>query len=349
MTIRKNFSILAPLTIDAGVLQVGPPDAENQVYNAGVSYLAGDLVWYGGNVWQSLADSNLGNTPFEGASWTDLGEVDEGASVYSSGTTYPQDAYVIYQGSVWQSALSSNIGNTPSNTDPNWTRIGATNRFKSFDGFLQDEAALAGPMSFELQFAELVTEIAILRASGAEVRVTMTDIVDGLVYDETFPLIDDSAIVDAWEYCFAPFVFQDTILVEGLPPYAGATIGVEVSGEETSVAQLVAGTALALGMVRPGTQVGIESYSIKDRDDFNRSIVVQRPYSDTVDFDLLISTNEVGYVKRRLAEREALPSLYFMSEGAALGAIAYGFFQNFDILHSSTVIADCVLEIEGLG
>jgi hypothetical protein len=344
-----NFKILSPLAVTSAELLSGIPDAENQIYNAGTTYATGDLVWYAGNAFRSKVDSNTGNTPAEGVNWADLGEVDEGALAYNAGTTYALDDYAVYQGQLWQAAVAGESGNTPSATSVKWTRIGATNRFKAFDGFLQDMTSLPGGISYVMQFADLVTDLAILRASGNEARVTMTDAVEGLVYDQTFPLQDDSAIIDAWAYCFAPFIFNDTVLAEELPPFAGAEISITIDGTATTCGQIIFGAGLLMGSVKVGTSVGIESYSIKGRDDFNRSLVVARPYSDTVDFDLSISTTQVGYVKRRLAEREALPTLYYMSGGGPYGAVAYGFFQNFDILHSTAVLADCVLEIEGLG
>ena len=344
-----NFKILSPLAVTSAELLSGIPDAENQVYNAGTTYATGDLVWYTGNVWRSLVDSNTGNTPVEGANWTDLGEVDQNASLWLVGTTYALDDYAVYQGFLWRSTVGSNTGNTPTDAATQWTKQGATNRFKAFDGFLQDEAALTGEIPYVLQFTDLVTDIALLRATGTSVNVVMTDAVEGEVYNQTFALLDDSAIIDWWAYFFAPVITSDTVLIEEMPPYAGAEIAVTITGGDVGVGQIVAGASLALGTVKTGTGVGIESYSIKERDDFNRSIVVQRPFSDTVSFDVAISTTSVGYAKSRLAEREADPTLYYMSGGAEYGAVVYGFFIDFDILHSTSSIADCVLEIEGLG
>lgn len=347
-----DFYMLAPLPVTETEITLAPPSAEQRVYAGGTTYATDDLVWYAGNVWKSLQDSNTGNTPVEGAWWTDLGSVDQDADVWASGTTYATGDYAVHEGALWVSAADSNIGNTPSTASTEWTRVGAANRLKAFDGFIQDAAVQLGGLHYELSFTSLVTEIAVLRASGLSVTVTMTDATEGEVYNQTFDLQDDSAIIDAWTYCFNDFVTIDTVLIEDLPPYSGSditvTIGAE-SNETASVGQIVFGAGIGLATTKVGTSVGIESYSVKDRDDFNRSIVVARPYSDTVDFDLAISTTRVGYVKRQLALREALPTLYYMSGGAPYSAIAYGFFQNFDILHSTTVIADCVLEIEGLG
>jgi len=343
-----NFNLLVPLSVTETELLSGIPDAENQTYDAGTTYAVGELVWHGGNVWRSLQDSNTGNTPVEGAWWTDLGAVDEGALEYSAGTTYNINDYAVYEGQLWKCAANSTTGVTPAVTATEWTRQGATNRLKAFDGFLQDVAVFPEAFSYTLSFPDLVTDVAILRSSGSSVNVTMTDDTEGEVFNQDFALIDDSAIVDWWAYFFAPILQIDNVLVT-LPPYAGSDIVVTFTGETVEVGQMIFGAGLALGSVKTGTSVGIESYSLKDRDDFNRSLVVARPYSDTVSFDLAIGTQQVGYVKRQLAVREALPTLYYMRDGAAYGAIAYGFFKDFDILHGTPFVSDCVLEIEGLG
>jgi len=347
--IEPNFFMLKPFAVTETELVIAPPDAENDVYAGGTTYATDELVWYGGNIWRSLQDSNTGNTPVEGAWWTDLGEVDQGATAYNAGTTYALNDLAVYQGYVWKSATGGNTGNTPSTTSVQWTQQQATNRYKAFDSFLQDAATVSGGLTYQLTFTNYPTHIAILRASGSSVQVTMTDATDGVVFDETYSLVDDSLITDWWAYFFEPIVEIDTVLVEGLPPYAGADIDIVISGESASVSQIVTGAAVPIGAVRVGTAVGIESYSVKERDDFNRFDIVARPYSDTADFDVAIDTLKVGYIKRRLAEAEATQALYFMEGGAPYGAIAYGFFRDFQILHSTPVISDCVLEIEGLG
>jgi hypothetical protein len=214
---------------------------------------------------------------------------------------------------------------------------------------LQDVAILPGGIPYVLEFSSLVTSIAILRASGSSVTVTMTDDIEGEVFNETIPLIDDSAITDWWAYFFAPIIENDTVLVENLPPYAGAEIAVTFTGDEVEVGQIVSGAQLTFGNVIPSSGIGIEDYSVKERDDFNRFLVAERPYSDTGDFVIKFPTLQSGYIRRQLALRRAEPTLYYMSGGAPYGLVTYGFYKKFDILHSTHVVSEWALEIEGLG
>lgn len=347
--IEPNFFMLAPYAVTETELVSGPPDAESQIFDDAGTYQAGDLVWDAGSVFRSKVDDNTDDTSVT-ASWDDLGEVDEGALAYNAATTYALADFAVYEGQLWKSAVAGESGNTPSATSTKWVRQGATNRFKAFDGFLQDAASLSGGLTYRLEFTDYVSQMALLRATGTTARVTVTDSTDGLVYDQTFPLIDDSGIIDAWEYCFGPFLFIDTVLVEDMPPYASADIEITISTDSTAtIGQIVAGAGVPLGAVTTSASAGIESYSIKDRDDFNRTTIVARPFSDTAIFPLKIPTLQTGFVKSRLAAREAKASLYFMSDGAPYAMIAYGFFKDFDILHATPVISDITLEIEGLG
>ena len=348
----RDFKVMPPLPVTEAEILLGIPDAENQTYDTGTSYAADDQVWHAGSVWQSLQDSNTGNTPVEGAWWTELGEVDQGAEEYDSGTTYALDAVVVYQGFVWKSVAGGNTGNIPSTTAAplRWTQLRRTYRYSPFDDSLVDTAILSGDIKYRLQFTDLITEIAILRADGATVNVTVTDAGDGEVYNEDFKLIDDSNVNDAWEYCFNPIIYRDTVIAEDLAPYAGAEIEITLSGSEVSVAQILLGQAQAHGITVMGTGVGIEAYDYIDRGDFNsRPTIVERPYSDTADFAVKIPRNNVQYFKREFAKRRAKPTLYYSSGSEDLGAVAYGLFKSLRPIHENSVYAECLLETESLG
>lgn len=350
---RISLTLTTTDTRDLRCLLVLFDDASIAYTGNGTS---GALLWgaqleeaSGANPYQKILASYSEPARSENSYWTDLGEVDQGASAYASGTTYNIDDYAVYEGQLWRCAADATTGVTPSITASEWTRQGATNRLKAFDGFLQDAASLSGNIRYTLEFSERVTSVSILRAVGASATITMTEDTAGVVYNETFPLLDVSSITNWYEYFFYQPAQFDTVIAETLPPYTGATINVEITGDNVSVGQVIAGNPRRVGVVKVGTSVGIESYSIKERDEFNRSIVVPRPYSDTVSFNLAINAQQVGWLKRQLALMDAQETLYYMSDGSSYGAIAYGFFRDFEILHSTAVVADCVLEIEGLG
>lgn len=341
-----NFIVLPGAEITTAELTVGPPDAENQVYDAGTTYVTADLVWYGGNAWKSLVDSNTGNTPVEGASWTDLGEVDQGAIKWTAGT-YNEDDYTVHNSVLWKSAVDSNT-DTPGATIK-WTNYGPTNRFKAFDTFLDDSTSGTGNLKFVLDIPSRVTEMVILKPVAGSVTVTVNSASAGEVFNQTYRTTRDSG-GGWWKYFTSRIRRVGSVTVEGLPPYSDATITVEFTGAddaEVSVGQIVAGFASAAAVVTTGTGVGMTSYSIKDTNEFGRPIIVGYPPAKLVNFAVKIPTLSVDDVAELLFEREAKPTAFYMRDGSAYGTVVYGLFDDFYIDHSTSAIAESVVAIQG--
>lgn len=347
--------MLGPIELASSEFTQAPPDAENQTYDVGDAPFAIDTeVWDAGHTYRSLTDGNTAILS-DGANWLDLGEVDQGAILYNPSTSYDFEDYAVYEGNLWQSSIAgngTNTGNTPDLEGTSWVKAGATNRFKAFDKTLTDLAVSIGWIKYTFQSPEIITSLLIFRLTAASVTVRVTDVTEGLVYEKTVPALDTSAITDWYEFFTYEPRTAEAIILDDLPAYRNATIEIIIEsdpGEVVSVGQITLGKPFGLGITRPNTSIGIESYSRKTRDDFNNFSIVVRPYSDLVDFDIIVPTQTAGFVKRRLAEREALPTVFYTNNGVNLGTFVYGFFQTFRILHSSTVIAQCSLKVEGLG
>jgi hypothetical protein len=90
-------------------------------WSAGTTYDFGDTVWYGGSLWFSFLNGNIGNTP-GGGSWgrqpTDT-SYDPAAS-YSVGDT------VLYGGVTYYSLVPSNTGNPPTSSPLQWSTTPTT-------------------------------------------------------------------------------------------------------------------------------------------------------------------------------------------------------------------------------
>lgn len=346
MQLRESiFHMMPPVVVTETEILTGIPDAQNQVYSTGDRpYAAGAYVWDGGHVFLSLVDGNNAATS-DAASWQDLGEVDQGAAAWSGSAS--ENQLVVSGGGLWKSTINSNTV-TPALDSNNWQYMRATFRSSPFDDVFQDTASLAGPIKYTLQTTELVTHIAVLRASGDQLSVKMTDAVDGVIYNETFSLIDDSNVRDAWEYCFNPIMYRDEFVVGPMPPYAGAEIEIEITGE-ASVAQILIGHSQPHGIALVGSAAGFEAYDKIERGEFNRAKIVERSYSDTAGFILRIPKGSVGYFKREFAKRRAKPTLYYVPGFEHMGMITYGLFKGLNPISIGRVSATCTLDTEGLG
>lgn len=354
----KDFILVPPIMLSASDMESYPPSSTNKVYDGLTSYSIGDQVWYSGKNYRSRVNGNLGNTPDSSPTeWSDEGEVDFGADEWDNTISYGESTdqnpvHVTRSNKVFESAIASNLNNDPLANDGNWTEVGYTNNLKAFDGFISDGAQGKTSIVWEINLPSRIDQVALIRPIGSNVKITMTNTSDGVVYPETsFPIVRNSR-GGLYNYFFSPIRRVGSVIKE-MPPYSLNTVlRVEIiaaEGAEVGVGQILIGFSRRLASVLSGTGVGITSYSKKDRDAFNRAIITSRPFSNRVAFKLVLDQSEVDEVNEILAERESLATLYFMKDGDGFGTVVYGYFKDFFISHNDPPTSTWTLDIEGLG
>ncbi|WP_406646842.1 hypothetical protein QEZ52_00245 [Aliisedimentitalea scapharcae] len=279
--------------------------------------------------------------------------------VWDAGTTYAANDQVYMTGlsgkayrTVFESQLGSNLGNDPSADDgTNWIEIGATDRFKPFDRKIADTVSKATSITYQITPSSLVTGIAFFGLDAESVRVQIYDAGLTEVFDETHDLVDDTEIVDWFEYFTWDGIYDSEALFTGVPGYSGHRIDITISAPTgtASVGQIVLGRVHNLGTTLDGTGIGSEDFSTKERDTFGNAILIEKPFADTVDFQFSFPTRDARRIKRVLDGIRATPSVYFANDDMTeFGTTVFGFFQNYSVPlgHGGTSFA--TLEIEGL-
>lgn len=281
--------------------------------------------------------------------------VPESEPVYSGAATYAKDAVV--RGNTtdtahrtFKSLIASNTGQ-PLTDDTKWLETGATNRWMMFDGSVQSQTTNANSIEVELQSPMRVDSVALLNLDAASVTVTMTDAIDGEVFDETYSLVSPSGIIDWYSYFFEPIERLSDILVTGLPPYANAVVAVSLddAGGTARCGALVFGQSREIGATQYGASVGILDYSRKERDAFGNFVVVERAFANRADFTVWVEKGLTDQVKNLLSGYRATPIVYVGSEDPQYAStIVYGFFRDFSLELSYPTHSICSLSIEGL-
>jgi hypothetical protein len=82
-------------------------------YNENNTYSTGSFVTYSSNLFVSIADNNLGNTPGTSGDTAYWKLMTPTITTYSSSTTYSVNDFVIYLSKMFRSKVASNKGNTP--------------------------------------------------------------------------------------------------------------------------------------------------------------------------------------------------------------------------------------------
>ena len=250
-------------------------------------------------------------------------------------------------------AVGSSTGVNPATDDgTNWLNIGATNRWKAFDQKISDPVTQLDSISYTLtDDTSTPTGVALFGLKGVTATVTVTDSVEGVVYNQTNSLLDSDEIFDWFSYFFEEITYVSTTLFTGIPPYRGSTVSVTVTedtGETAQLGQLVFGSLTELGVTTYGTAISIQDFSRKETDAFGNFIVVERAFSNLVDFDVRLPTQTAGRVRRILAEYRATPIVYIGNEDSSFGTVVYGFYRNFDITLDTPSLSFAAIEVEGL-
>lgn len=272
------------------------------------------------------------------------------AAAWASGTSYTPGQTVIRSHAVYE-AITASTGQDPllDTTGTYWLRLGATNRWKAFDRLISDPVSQTGDVTYSIKPNTLADAVAFFGLNASSIRVKATDPVDGVIYDVTRSLIDGENVYDGWSYCFEPILYDSQDIFAGVPIYSGVTLDITVtSGGTTQVGQIVIGRDQYLGETLVDTSIGIEDFSIKDRDDFGNAIIVERAYAQTANFRFAFPTDDARRLRGILARVRATPAVYYAGDATSqFGTTIYGFFRDFSV-PLTTTRSFASLEVEGL-
>lgn len=280
------------------------------------------------------------------------------APVWLIGTTYILGAEVMVLSvhKVYRSARAGNSGNHPVTDDgTNWIELGATNRWRVFDKKIRNLTEQLDEITYEIIPETTVTGIGFLSLGAAYIKVEVFDSSDVLLYTRELNRYESVSIIDYYTFFTTDFSLEDVAdaVFSDVLGYADNRIVITIRAENPAasvfVGQLVLGTVYTLGETLTGTSIGIRDFSIKGSDIFGNSIIVERPFADTVNFNFALDPNNARRVRNLLARQRAIPSLYFAGEETSqMGTQSYGIFQDFEIPLTSHQVCYASLKVEGL-
>lgn len=275
-------------------------------------------------------------------------------AAWSSVTTYALAARVIVVAAdvhkVYESVQAANINHDPQTSPTWWLEVGNTNRWKMFDSSVTSQSTAVTSITTAIKPDSRVDAIALLNVVGKTVVVTMTDVTDGLVYNQTFNLVSDSGITDWYGYFFEPIIRKPDLLVLDLPPYYSPTITVTISadtGETVAIGALVLGQQKEIGGTEYGGKIGISDYSVKQQDSFGNYTILERAFNKKASFDVMVEAGFVDQLQNILAGYRAIPIVYVGSTYYN-ATVVYGFYKDFSITIAYPSYSVCSIDIEGL-
>jgi hypothetical protein len=229
---------------------------------------------------------------------------------------------------------------------PEWLDLGKNNRWRMFDTKVGNVSSQAAAITVELTPGAVINSVALFELAGSTVNLTLSDPLEGIVYDESVAITESPYVEDWYTYFFSDFETTTEIVKTNLPSYPSAALTVEILSDATAqCGQCVIGKVKKLGITQFGTSVGILDYSRKETDDFGNNIIVQRNYAQTVNYQAEVQSNRVRDVQRTLAAIRTSPVVWIGSEDYP-STIVYGWYKDFSIVINTACISQCNLEVE---
>jgi len=273
-------------------------------------------------------------------------------TAWAGGTTYAaSDRVIVTTGyhKIYESVQGSNVGNDPTTDDGTWwIEVSSTNRWKMFNAVVQEQTVQAAQIVTTLQSSTVVNSMAFLNVEATTIEITVTDSVEGVVYDETFNMTSYSGIQDWYSYFFEPIIRKDQLAITDLPPYANAEIEITInSSADAKIGALVMGQFANLGLSQHGASLSIIDYSTKTTDAQGRVTITDGPYADKMEVDVVLDTSAIGQANATLSSLRTTPAVW-IAEDNNDDLVIYGYYREFDIILSNPTISRISLEIEGL-
>ena len=238
---------------------------------------------------------------------------------------------------------------------PKWIEVGATNRWKPFDIVVGSQAEKTTSMEYVLT-PGVIDSLALLNMDAVQVDISMTDPIEGLVYENSINLLNTSqsvfipVAIDWYTYFFEDIVSRDSVVLFNIPLYLNGVITItvtQVAGFTAKLGVIIVGKQAFLGSSQYGASSGIIDYSVKTADAFGNYSITERAFSKRMSISLRTENVNIDEVQRQLAIYRATPVLWIGAiEYTSL--IVYGFYKDFSTVVSYPDVSDCEIEIEGL-
>lgn len=252
---------------------------------------------------------------------------------------------------VYESLQAGNTGHVPRETDSLWwLKVGSTNRWKMFDDSPSSQTT-GSSVAVSIDVISLIDSVVLLNLSGSSVNITLTDDVEGEVYNQDHDLTATSGIDDWWLYLFEPIDRSSALFVGDLPPVFAGTLEITIT-EVTSDALVgigccIIGLAVEAGGTQYGAGVGIQDYSVIEKDAYANYLIKERKFSDKANFTVSVKNENAPKIKKLLTSLRATPAVFIGADGFETTYV-YGLPIDWDMNITYTTHTILTLQIEGM-
>lgn len=268
-----------------------------------------------------------------------------------AGSTYAVGAKVIRtQTHRIYECLVAGPSATPPESDPaRWLDLAPTNRWAAFDNAVGTICTSAGgSLVMAIAPGQRVDSVALLDVvcESATVRVfNGTELVDERSAD-LLSVVEP--IIDYYTYWQAEFFVKGTAIFTGLPVAAvPSRVEIELAGAAPKIGTCIVGNAFAVGDTRWGVGLGLDDYSLKNKDAYGVLTVLERASSSRLDASVECLNVRRDAIVRALTAVRAVPVVW-MAGDVYDTDVVYGFAKSWRFTLEYPQYSVLNIEIEGL-
>jgi hypothetical protein len=231
-----------------------------------------------------------------------------------------------------------------------WARADSTNRWRMHDSSVSSQTTNTTSIVNVYDGCGIVDTVALLNCKFATARIQVVDGGAGTVYDQTHTATVDTSLLATYGWPTDVTTYKKDMIIEGLPTgYTNCTITITLTDTGNTVAcgSIFFGKALDFGVTLVGATTAIQDYSVKQTDDFGNYTILERAYSDTVNFQCVATKTMSDVIKAKLSDYRVTPVVYYGSATYSNTAV-FGFYKDFQINYSYKNHISVNIEIQGL-
>lgn len=326
-------------------------------YNAGTTYALGDIRSVAADfaIYESLASSNLANTPKSSPLW--WRKIGPTETAYSGGTIYGLGDTASGNQYVYESRAASNTNNPlpvrPETETTWWIEVQPTNKWAAFDQDNNTQTVCASPLTMVFAPGERVRTAGVMGMEADTLVISATSVFGGgTVYGPYTIDLNTREVLDGYDYCFAPFSRRPSEVRFDVPLYTDIVLTVTLSAASGNVkcGSIVVGQSVYLGKAVHKWKSTEKNYSSTERDIYGKVSLVPRRAVPVISGPVTcpaVAVNKVRAFKEKANAVVLLWTTLDDSEHALFDTFAkLGFYKTLDIgsEQGTNVTIDFVIE-----
>jgi hypothetical protein len=274
-----------------------------------------------------------------------------GAALTTSGSQSGTHTAVAQIHKIFESLQAANTAHYPPAAASStwWTDSGATNARKMFDSANSSQTVNASSIVVSFAPVVVVNGIYLGAVDADSVTVTVTDLVEGLVYTETQSMIMSNSNSSFWRWYFGRIKNKTIFVSTSLPSYINATITVTLTKSSGSAkcGMCVLGTLEDVGFTQYGVGLDIKDYSTTQFNFDGSSTTVERGFVKRMSADVVLNNDIIDSVYNTLSQFRQR-NVVWIGGTQYESSIVYGKFSSFKNIIADVSYSKMSLQIDGV-